>query len=161
MERKSAILLLFGFLCFPFFWFYHSAQYQISEEFFATDYEGDKDTVQEDVWGRFKEWHVENNANDDPGEFLADIPGSSLATSGQLFSGNKVRHFPEAKRLFNGGRTFLNSTAAASSNSSSCQLTCENWAVTTTIFPPSEAVRRLMYTDLCVCLLYTSPSPRD
>ena len=82
--------------------------------------------------------------------------GSSSATSGQPFSGKRVRQFPPEKKIFNRiAFTFDNpSPSNNGSGDGQCRFrTCENWAVSTTIFEPSEAVRRLLYTDLCVVIV--------
>ena len=61
---------------------------------------------------------------------------SGSATSGKLFLGSKLRSYPN--RIFNNNlnHAFGDGTVAADG------LNCEKWSVVTTIFPPSEAVRR-------------------
>ena len=80
---------------------------------------------------------------------------SGSATSGKLFVGNKLRSYPN--RIFsnnNQNHAFGNGTVAAN------ELNCEKWSVVTTIFPPSEAVRRQAHmTGWCLVVVGDRKGP--
>ena len=80
---------------------------------------------------------------------------SGSATSGKLFVGSKLRSYPN--RIFsnnNQNHAFGNGTVAAN------ELNCEKWSVVTTIFPPSEAVRRQAHmTGWCLVVVGDRKGP--
>ena len=80
---------------------------------------------------------------------------SGTATSGKLFLGSKLRSYPN--RIFsnnNLNHAFGNGTVAAN------ELNCEKWSVVTTIFPPSEAVRRQAHmTGWCLVVVGDRKGP--
>ena len=41
------------------------------------------------------------------------------------------------------------------------QPSCSKWGVLTTIFPPSEAVRRLLYSDWCLIVIGDKKGPKE
>ena len=78
----------------------------------------------------------------------------SHATSGQEFSGKTFRNFPMNLRKFH--QTEISSRKKKISNHP-----CTKWGVVTTIFKPSEAVRRFLYRqDWCVVIVGDEGKPK-
>ena len=94
-------------------------------------------------------------------------------SSSEIFQAKKVREFPENARIFRGTQLHFSSmkniftqpfkgkrfdpTKAKYSR----DIDCKNWAVLTTIFEPTEAVRRLMYTDWCLVIVGDEGRPSE
>ena len=83
----------------------------------------------------------------------------SMATSGNVFTGKRIRQFPKDQIRYK-GKLAPNFDAnelkpSASTTRVSSRLDCKKWAVVTTIFsPPSEAVRRLLYRkEWCIVVV--------
>ena len=89
----------------------------------------------------------------------------SMATSGNVFAGKRIRQFPKDKIRYKGKLT-PNFDAnelkpSASTTRVNSRLDCKKWAVVTTIFsPPSEAVRRLLYRkEWCIVVVGDRDKP--
>ena len=78
----------------------------------------------------------------------------SNVTSGQEFSGEKIRNFTGAKK-------FANIENWIGKKPQISKWNCEKWGVVTTIFPPSESVRRFLYRkDWCVVVVGDKTKPK-
>ena len=78
----------------------------------------------------------------------------SNVTSGQEFSGEKIRSF-------NGAKKFENVEKWIGKKPQPSKWNCEKWGVVTTIFPPSESVRRFLYRkDWCVVVVGDKDKPK-
>ena len=76
---------------------------------------------------------------------------SSKVTSGQEFQGGKVRTFPENDKVLFDRKI----------NSATLPSNCTKWGVITTIFPPSEALKRFTYrTDWCLVIVADVLTPK-
>ena len=76
--------------------------------------------------------------------------------SGKEFSGDVLRQFPLQKRLFHGYRDVPRDPDSSSTHH------CERWAVSTTIFEPTEAVRRLTHLPgWCLVVVADKRSPES
>lgn len=64
--------------------------------------------------------------------------GSGSATSGKLFKGEKIRIYESSKILFSSPKDKIAKTYTQPSD----ELKCERWSVVTTIFEPSNAVKK-------------------
>jgi hypothetical protein len=62
--------------------------------------------------------------------------GAGSATSGKLFKGEKIRSFESSKKIFH-VRTNIQLSIVPST-----ELKCSKWSVVTTIFEPSDAVKK-------------------
>ena len=89
----------------------------------------------------------------------------SMATSGNVFAGKRIRHFPKDQIRYK-GKLAPNFDAnelkpSASTTRVNSGLDCKKWAVVTTIFsPPSEAVRRLLYRkEWCIVVVGDRDKP--
>ena len=89
----------------------------------------------------------------------------SMATSGNVFVGKRIRQFPKDKIRYK-GKLAPNFDAnelkpSASTTRVNSRLDCKKWAVVTTIFsPPSEAVRRLLYRkEWCIVVVGDRDKP--
>ena len=84
---------------------------------------------------------------------------NNSATSAHIFSGEKIRKFPDEKYRFKGmmapTESLHDKISSSTLTESKNHLDCIKWAVVTTIFsPPSEAVRRLLYRkEWCVVVV--------
>ena len=89
----------------------------------------------------------------------------NLATSGSVFSGKKIRKFPESKFRYRGKtiqvRKLSEETVSSKLKNGEFNFNCTKWAVVTTIFePPSEAVRRFLYRkEWCVVVVGDKEKP--
>ncbi len=80
-------------------------------------------------------------------------PPISLGSSGKIFTGEKIRKYPYAKTKY---------LQMASTVKTNKRLECAKWAVLTTIFPPSEALRRFTYkSDWCVVVIGDIANPPE
>ena len=83
----------------------------------------------------------------------------SMATSGNVFTGDRIRRFPMDKIRYKGklapNYDSNEHKPSASTLKNNSRLDCKKWAVVTTIFsPPSEAVRRLLYRkEWCIVVV--------
>ena len=83
----------------------------------------------------------------------------SMATSGNVFTGDRIRRFPMDKIRYKGklapNYDSNEHKPSASTLKKNSRLDCKKWAVVTTIFsPPSEAVRRLLYRkEWCIVVV--------
>lgn len=76
--------------------------------------------------------------------------GTGSATSGRLFKGHQIRTY--ASRVFTGSdyKPIKNNEIHISAN----ELNCKRWSVVTTIFKPSEAVKKqALMTDWCLVVV--------
>ena len=70
----------------------------------------------------------------------------NLVTSGEEFTGQKIRRYPINDMMFNGKSFSKISEEDQQTLDDDKKYHCDKWGVMTTIFhPPSEAVRRFMY----------------
>ena len=75
-------------------------------------------------------------------------------TSGHEFSGEKCRTFKSERK-------FQNSVTLLGKNPRKSKWKCVKWGVMTTIFSPSESVRRFLYRkDWCVVVVGDSNKPK-
>lgn len=86
---------------------------------------------------------------------------TNSATSGNLFSGKKIRYFPDDQIRFKGKMAPTEVTKEEEMDNNKNKFECTKWAVVTTIFePPSEAVRRFLYRkDWCVVVVGDKEKP--
>ena len=87
---------------------------------------------------------------------MASFVTSSRVTSGQEFQGGKIRRFPETNKVLFDRK--INSATLQSSVAN-----CTKWGVITTIFPPSEALRRFTFrtsTDWCLVIVADVLTPK-
>ena len=79
----------------------------------------------------------------------------NLVTSGEEFTGQKIRRYPINEMIFNGKSFSKISGEDQKILDHDRQYHCDKWGVMTTIFyPPSEAVRRFMYRkEWCVVIV--------
>ena len=89
----------------------------------------------------------------------------SMATSGNVFTGDRIRRFPMDKIRYKGKLApdydSNEHKPSASTLKKNSRLDCKKWAVVTTIFsPPSEAVRRLLYRkEWCIVVVGDKDKP--
>ena len=78
----------------------------------------------------------------------------SNVTSGQEFNGKRFRTFQGVKRFENAEDLEVKQQRKSKWN-------CSKWGVVTTIFPPSESVRRFLYRDdWCVVVVGDKDKPQ-
>ena len=79
----------------------------------------------------------------------------NLVTSGEEFTGQKIRRYPRNEIMFNGKSFSKISGEDQKILDDDKKYHCDKWGVMTTIFyPPSEAVRRFMYRkEWCVVIV--------
>lgn len=92
--------------------------------------------------------------------------GAGTATSGKLFSGSKVASYDMTKLRFAsfGDRDHLRSSVRSPRSESfeAHPLKCSHWSVVTTIFEPSEAVKRQAHLkDWCLVVVGDRKGPKD
>ena len=93
---------------------------------------------------------------------------NNSVTSGNIFSGRKLRKFPDGNRRFKGKIAPIEGihseyTIPQHVKKNRNKLDCNKWAVVTTIFePPSEAVRRFLYRkEWCVVVVGDKEKPGE
>ncbi|CEO94321.1 STELLO glycosyltransferase [Plasmodiophora brassicae] len=98
-------------------------------------------------------------ANAPPSWAVSPDDASSSATSGKLFSGVAFRTFPVDSVKFDGES--LSASGAKSSFASGDNPQCKQWSVVTTIFEPSDAVKKQanLGPDWCIVIVGDRKSP--
>lgn len=95
-----------------------------------------------------------------PPEAAAAAEGGGTATSGKLFSGSKVASFDPKKLKFSKHREDAPATKVEVFEADA--LRCDHWSVVTTIFEPSEAVRRqVLLKGWCIVVVGDKKGPKD
>jgi hypothetical protein len=93
-------------------------------------------------------------------EAAAAAEGGGTATSGKLFSGSKVASFDPNKLKFSKHRYDAPVTKVEAFEADA--LRCDHWSVVTTIFEPSEAVRRqVLLKGWCIVVVGDKKGPKD
>lgn len=81
---------------------------------------------------------------------------AGLANTGKKFLGERIREFPPMKRAFTANRLPLTKIDRRGERA------CAKWAVLTTVFSPSEAVRQFAYRpDWCVVVVGDHDLPAE
>ena len=90
-----------------------------------------------------------------------DVKSAFLeGSSGAVFNASRFRTFPDTSRRFGNGGGVISGEVDPEGLRVRCQ-GVKHWAVLTTIFEPSEAVRRLRFTELCVVIVGDKGRPVD
>ena len=178
MPHQRIVLANIGLVLFSFYFFYHFTSSYLNSTISPIEYDFPREhsfenpsnpgrslssssstmTAIQNIVQKFQVFGKEDGTEDaasSAGGDNGNNPGSA-ATSGKLFQGNKIREYPPRDRLFRDSPL-----EPVEADNSRCQLKCANWAVATTIFEPSEAVRRLRYTDLCVVVVGDKTKPES
>ncbi len=92
-----------------------------------------------------------------PKAAVEDWTSIALGSSGKLFNAEKIRSFNREKLKFSISEFFKASNIRLNK-----KLVCDKWAVLTTIFAPSEALRRFTYkSDWCVVVVGDVAQPDE